>query len=323
MSESTRQEQIEQARERTLCGHPVLMLAGPNRRCDQCGLVFDPKQPALAQAVDQLIAVLRAAPAPQGRTLKDVLDEFSRRLTAKFTPALNEAKAMALLVLVAEVVREMEAESLLLASRHGQEQKNDPSPSSRSQEVEQARRKLFQQMGYRGGHIGPLTNTAKADIAAVDAFAAAVQAHVQQEMREAWYASDREHDEHVRVLRAAVEQRLTEAQAEIERLQKEIEREKAWSDTVTRGKSPGGHWSAHAHAVDPDDKGKEIQCWQCRAEKAEAQLAAQPKQKAPKTMCQCGHLKAWHNDDGSCPMPRTSGGGPCFCVKFSPTQEQP
>jgi len=41
-------------------------------------------------------------------------------------------------------------------------------------------------------------------------------------------------------------------------------------DITCRSKSPCGHWSAHAHATDEGKVGRTIECWQCRAEAAEA-----------------------------------------------------
>lgn len=70
--------------------------------------------------------------------------------------------------------------------------------------------------------------------------------------------------------REALRQRAEQAEAYVEQLKAERDEAAAWSELVTRGKSPCGHWKVYANT---EDGGKHIDCWQCRAEQAEAQLA--------------------------------------------------
>jgi hypothetical protein len=50
---------------------------------------------------------------------------------------------------------------------------------------------------------------------------------------------------------------------------KRAEQAEAWSELCTRGKSPCGHWKAYSHT---EDGGKNIDCWQCHAERSDAAL---------------------------------------------------
>lgn len=68
--------------------------------------------------------------------------------------------------------------------------------------------------------------------------------------------------------RAAVEARYAE---EIAAKDRQIADAQEWSDLVTRGQSPCGHWKAYSYCE--DQRGAVIDCWQCRAEKAEADLS--------------------------------------------------
>ena len=76
---------------------------------------------------------------------------------------------------------------------------------------------------------------------------------------------------------------------------------------VAGGKSPCGHWKAYAHT---EDGGKLIQCWQCQAEKAEAErdearrLIKQVEWSATHAGCSCCpwcHVAAYHSHFTDCP----------------------
>lgn len=67
-------------------------------------------------------------------------------------------------------------------------------------------------------------------------------------------------------------QLVASQQAEIDALKAERDAAREWAETVTRGKSPCGHWQAYAVT---EDKGALVTCLQCRAEAAELTLRQQ------------------------------------------------
>lgn len=54
---------------------------------------------------------------------------------------------------------------------------------------------------------------------------------------------------------------------EIQDLRAEREHQQSFIDLLTRGESLCGHWSAHAVIVDPELKGKQIECLDCKVER--------------------------------------------------------
>ncbi len=69
----------------------------------------------------------------------------------------------------------------------------------------------------------------------------------------------------------AAEAERDAAQQQIATLTQERDAAQEWSDMVTRGQSPCGHWKAYSYQEDPT--GARLTCWQCRAEAAEARCA--------------------------------------------------
>lgn len=57
---------------------------------------------------------------------------------------------------------------------------------------------------------------------------------------------------------------------EVKTLAAKVKDAEEWADIVARGQSPCGHWKAYCYTE--DGIGRHIDCWQCRAERAEAQL---------------------------------------------------
>lgn len=58
--------------------------------------------------------------------------------------------------------------------------------------------------------------------------------------------------------------------AELVALRKERDDAVSWAEMVTHGKSLCGHWKCYTYQEDP--KGARLDCWQCRAERAERRI---------------------------------------------------
>lgn len=81
-------------------------------------------------------------------------------------------------------------------------------------------------------------------------------------------------DDDCRAIKRAerAEAALAARDAEVQRMTGELAKAQDWADTVTRGKSPCGHWKCYAHT---EDGGKHIYCYQC-----EVQLLKQERDEA-------------------------------------------